>query len=125
MALVYRFTRSRPRRNGHPLSASMRPSAIATDTRPFSSFRISLQLRLNSPGLMPGAAYCCAAMGMARLDPVASQEFGLKICGEQLGAAALDYDHDGRVDLVVTQNGSATALWDNVGAKPGLRVRLE
>src|SRR5204863_5719612 len=35
-----------------------------------------------------------------------------------------DYDGDGRVDLVVTQNGAATKLYHNVGAKPGLRVRL-
>ena len=44
--------------------------------------------------------------------------------GEQRGAAVCDYDHDGRVDLVVTQNGAASRLFRNAGAKPGLRVRL-
>ena len=63
--------------------------------------------------------------GHGRLDPVSGRESGLKIYGEQRGAAAADYDHDGRVDLVVTQNGAPTTLWHNVGAKPGLRVRLE
>ena len=35
-----------------------------------------------------------------------------------------DYDEDGRVDLVVTQNGAATKLYHNIGATPGLRVKL-
>ena len=36
----------------------------------------------------------------------------------------MDFDGDGRVDLAVTQNGAETKLYQNVGAKPGLRVRL-
>ena len=47
------------------------------------------------------------------------------VYGEQRGAALGDYDHDGRVDLVVSQNGAATKLYRNVGAKPGLRVNLQ
>jgi hypothetical protein len=35
-----------------------------------------------------------------------------------------DYDGDGRVDLVVAQNGAATRLYRNLSAQPGLRVRL-
>ena len=35
-----------------------------------------------------------------------------------------DYDHDGRVDLVVTQNSAQTRLLRNVGGQTGLRVRL-
>ena len=34
------------------------------------------------------------------------------------------HDADGRLDLVVSQNGAATRLFHNRGAKPGLRVRL-
>ena len=44
--------------------------------------------------------------------------------GEQRGAAYADYDGDGRLDLAVSQNGAATKLFHNVGAKPGLRVRI-
>jgi hypothetical protein len=55
---------------------------------------------------------------------VPGQESGLSIYGEQRGAALADYDQDGRVDLVVTQNGAATKLYRNRGAQPGLRVRL-
>ena len=46
------------------------------------------------------------------------------VYGEQRGAAAGDFDEDGRVDLVVSQNGAATRLFRNVGGAPGLRVRL-
>ena len=46
------------------------------------------------------------------------------IYGEQRGAAAADYDRDGRVDLVVSQNATTTRLYHNLRAKPGLRVRL-
>ena len=52
------------------------------------------------------------------------QESGLKIYGEQRGSAVADYNHDGRPDLVVTQNGASTHLYQNVLGSPGLRVRL-
>jgi len=57
-------------------------------------------------------------------SPVPSQFSGIKVYGEQRGCALADYDDDGRTDLVVTQNGASTKLYHNVGAKPGLRVRL-
>ena len=44
--------------------------------------------------------------------------------GDQRGAAAADYDGDGRLDLAVSQNGAATTLWHNRGATPGVRARL-
>ena len=52
------------------------------------------------------------------------RESGLEIYGEQRGAAACDFDEDGRTDLVVTQNGSRTKLYLNQCQKSGLRVRL-
>jgi len=36
-----------------------------------------------------------------------------------------DFDHDGRVDLVVTQNAAATRLFRNQLEANGLRVRLD
>jgi hypothetical protein len=45
--------------------------------------------------------------------------------GEQRGAAAADFDRDGRLDLVLTQNGAETVLLRNATARPCLRVRLE
>jgi hypothetical protein len=49
----------------------------------------------------------------------------VRVYGEQRGAALCDYDEDGRVDFVVTQNSAETKLFRNLGARPGLRVRLE
>jgi hypothetical protein len=62
--------------------------------------------------------------GTSRLHPIPGQQSGIKVYGEQRGAALGDYDKDGRVDLVVTQNSAATKLYHNIGAKPGLRIRL-
>jgi hypothetical protein len=62
--------------------------------------------------------------GQGGLKAVPGQESGVMVYGEQRGAALGDYDGDGRIDLAVTQNGAATKLYHNVGAQPGLRVRL-
>ena len=63
--------------------------------------------------------------GRGNFRAVSGQESGLKIYGEQRGAAVADFDRDGRLDLVIAQNGAATKLYRNIGAKSGLRVRLE
>ncbi len=62
--------------------------------------------------------------GRGGFTAVPGQESGLQVYGEQRGAAVCDYDGDGRVDLVVSQNGAETKLYHNSGAQPGLRVRL-
>lgn len=62
--------------------------------------------------------------GRGGLVPMPGQRSGVTVYGEQRGAALCDYDADGRVDLAVTQNGAATKLFRNIGARPGLRVRL-
>lgn len=63
--------------------------------------------------------------GTGNFHPIPGQESGLEIYGEQRGAAAGDFDGDGRLDLVVTQNSTETKLYHNANAHPGLRVRLE
>jgi hypothetical protein len=63
--------------------------------------------------------------GTGRFQAMPGQESGVKVYGEQRGAAIADYDGDGRTDLVVTQNGSETKLYRNIAARPGLRVKLE
>jgi enediyne biosynthesis protein E4 len=56
---------------------------------------------------------------------VPARESGLRIEGEGRGVALCDYDHDGRADLAVGQNGDATKLYRNTGGRVGLRVRLK
>ena len=63
--------------------------------------------------------------GQGGLRAVPGQESGIKVYGEQRGAAVCDFDGDGRPDLVVSQNGGETRLFHNVRGKPGLRVRLQ
>jgi len=89
-------------------------------------------LSQNLFGLQPQAARIDAGLGLwlqgdgtGRLTPVPSARSGVHVFGEQRGAAVGDYDEDGRVDLVVTQNGASTRLYHNVGAAPGLRVKLK
>lgn len=62
--------------------------------------------------------------GSGKLEIVPGHVSGIKVYGEQRGAALGDFNHDGRVDLVITQNGATTKLYRNVKANPGLRVRL-
>ena len=62
--------------------------------------------------------------GHGGLTPMPGTRSGLLIYGDQRGAAYADYNGDGRLDLVVTQNAAATKLFTNRGARPGLRVRL-
>jgi hypothetical protein len=62
--------------------------------------------------------------GRGGLVPVPGQVSGIAVYGDARGAAFADYDRDGRVDLVVAQNGAPTKLYRNLGATPGIRIRL-
>ena len=71
-----------------------------------------------------GRGLLLRGLGGGKLEAVDGQNSGLLIYGGQRGSAAGDFNEDGRMDLAVTQNGGETKLYQNVGAKPGLRVRL-
>ncbi|MEX2177610.1 MAG: FG-GAP-like repeat-containing protein [Gemmatimonadaceae bacterium] len=62
--------------------------------------------------------------GKGGLMPMPGERSGILVYGDQRGAAYADFDRDGRLDLAVSQNGAATRLFRNTGAKPGIRVRL-
>ncbi|MDB6040829.1 MAG: ASPIC/UnbV domain protein, partial [Verrucomicrobiales bacterium] len=63
--------------------------------------------------------------GHGTFAAMTGEQSGLLVYGEQRGCAAADFDHDGRVDLVVSQNAAETRLFRNTGAKPGLRIVLK
>ena len=62
--------------------------------------------------------------GDGTFSPVDSTVSGIKVHGEQRGAAVADFNHDGRVDLAVAQNNAETKLFVNRAARQGLRVKL-
>jgi len=80
--------------------------------------------QIDTPRLDGGRGLWMKGDGTGKLASVSGQQSGIKVYGDARGAALADFDRDGRVDLVVTENGAATRLFKNVGARPGLRVRL-
>jgi enediyne biosynthesis protein E4 len=71
-----------------------------------------------------GRALWLRGDGRGGLLPVPGQTSGILVYGQQRGAALSDFDRDGKLDLVVTQNGAETKLYRNQGANAGLRVKL-
>lgn len=62
--------------------------------------------------------------GNGQFTAVSGQHSGVKVYGEQRGAATGDFNRDGKVDLVVTQNGNRTKLYENHTDRRGFRIRL-
>jgi hypothetical protein len=83
-----------------------------------------LCLQPETPRCDAGRGLWLRGDGAGGFAPVPGQESGIIVYGEQRGCAVSDFDADGRVDLVVTQNGAATRLFHNLRAQPGVRVRL-
>jgi hypothetical protein len=79
---------------------------------------------LATPRYDAGRSLLLLGNGGGSLQPIPGQESGLIVYGEQRGAAYADFDGDGRLDLAVSENGAPTRLFRNVGATPGLRVRI-
>lgn len=63
--------------------------------------------------------------GKGNLKPLSASESGIKIPGEQRGAALADINQNGKTDLMVTQNGGQTKLYQNRTGKQGLRITLK
>jgi hypothetical protein len=79
---------------------------------------------VGTPRFDAGAGVVLLGDGQGRFRALGVRQSGIRVLGDQRGAAAADYDGDGRVDLAVSQNGAFTTLWRNRGAAQGLRVRL-
>src|SRR6185503_9563510 len=62
--------------------------------------------------------------GTGLLSAMTAEASGVAVYGTQRAAALADFDEDGRIDLVVSQNAAETKLFHNETARPGLRIRL-
>jgi hypothetical protein len=80
---------------------------------------------IETPRMDAGAGLVLLGGGDGSFTPMSVAQSGIKVPGDQRGAAVSDFDGDARVDLAVSQNGAATTLWRNRGATPGIRVRVE
>jgi hypothetical protein len=80
---------------------------------------------IGTPRYDSGRSLLMLGDGRGGFKALSGARSGLIVYGDQRGAAYADYDGDGRLDLVVSQNGAATRLFHNRGAKPGLRIRVQ
>lgn len=77
-----------------------------------------------TPRIDAGRGLWLEGDGTGQFKSVPAEVSGIKVYGEQRGAALSDFNKDGRIDLAISQNSNSTKLYKNVNAKPGLRVRL-
>src|SRR3989441_4108272 len=91
---------------------------------PYTTLFRSFPTEIGTPRYDAGRGLLLLGKGDGTLAPVPGQVSGIAVYGDQRGAAFADYDGDGRVDLVVSQNGAETKLYHNEHARPGVRVRL-
>jgi hypothetical protein len=78
----------------------------------------------NTPRLDAGRGLLLQGDGNANFVAVPGSLSGIKVYGEQRGAAVGDFNQDGRTDLAVSQNNGQTKLFQNQGESKGIRVRL-
>ena len=78
-----------------------------------------------TPRYDAGRSLLLRGNGQGAFQSVPGQESGLLVYGEQRSVSTSDFDHDGRADLVLTQNGASVKLYRNKSAPAGLRIILE
>lgn len=77
-----------------------------------------------APRLDAGRGLWLKGDGNVGMEAVPGNLSGIKIYGEQRGAALGDFNRDGKVDLAVSQNGAETKLYINRTGERGLRIKL-
>ena len=71
-----------------------------------------------------GAGVWLKGNGKGEFHPATPSESGIRVLGDARGVALSDFDHDGRLDLSVSQNRGPTRLFRNTEARTGIAVRL-
>jgi hypothetical protein len=79
---------------------------------------------IGTPRYDNGRGLLLSGDGEGALRPIPGHQSGILVYGDQRGAAYSDVDADGRLDLVVSQNGTTTRFFRNRRGQPGLRVRV-
>lgn len=77
------------------------------------------------PRLDAGRGLLLRGDGRGNFSAVSGMQSGVKVYGEQRGAAFSDINTDGKVDLVVTQNSEESKLFLNRTERKGLRITLK
>jgi hypothetical protein len=80
---------------------------------------------IGSPRLNAGLGQLLLGDGKGEFVAEPVTRSGIRVFGDGRGAAAADFNGDGRADIAVAQNGGATTLWRNALAAPGIRVRAD
>jgi hypothetical protein len=62
--------------------------------------------------------------GKGEFTPVSPGESGIQVYGEQRGCAVGDFNHDGRVDILVTQHANETELYANENGLAGVTIQF-
>jgi enediyne biosynthesis protein E4 len=81
-------------------------------------------VRPGYPRLDSGRGLLLRGNGRGEFAAIPGQESGIRLYGEQRGAAVADVNRDGRMDLIVSQNGAATRLLHNAAGSAGRRLEL-
>lgn len=77
------------------------------------------------PRMDAGRGLVLLGDGEGGFRPLSGDASGVKLYGEQRGAAAGDFDNDGRMDLAVGVNHGAPVVLRNESASPLVRLRLD
>ena len=77
-----------------------------------------------TPRMDAGRGLWLEGDGKGDFKVISGNKSGIKIYGEQRGAALADFNKDGRVDLAVSQNGGPVKLYLNRTPRRGYRIRL-
>ncbi|MDX1640691.1 MAG: FG-GAP-like repeat-containing protein [Balneolaceae bacterium] len=62
--------------------------------------------------------------GSGNFEALPGNLSGIKVYGDQRGAAFGDFNRDGRTDIVITQNSDSTKFYKNTSEKRGIRIHL-